>query len=329
MLCESKAQNLHPDSLMYKVEQFGTYLLYRNHDSTYITNFSDKFTLKLIGVNKINYFKIRDRGNNTSIRFRPDRRLNLGFGISYKWFALDLAFKAGIAENSDFQNSKFLDFQGSIFSSKQYISATYQYYYGYQMSKLTGISTEDYPSSNIRDDIRTTFIGLKYLFAFSYDKFSLKAPFIHNEIQRKSAGSFLLGGAFNMYNMVSDSSIVPQELQDNFNENLYLTDLNVTILAVNFGYMYTFVWRENFFVTASLIPGIGLNIGDYQTDFRQPYKTHLYLGLSTMNSIGYNSEKMFGGIQFVADTFSTRIEKQLNITTGSGKVKLFFGYRFG
>lgn len=136
----TKGQTLHPDSLMIKVEQIGNYLLYRHHDTSYIENHSSKFTFKLIGVNKYNYFKVKDSGSNVSARYRPNRRLNLGFGIAYKWFAFDLAFNLGIEENSGFENNKLVDLSGTIFSSKQFVNIGYQYYYGYQMSNSESVS---------------------------------------------------------------------------------------------------------------------------------------------------------------------------------------------
>ena len=307
---QSDAQSLHPDSLLMKVEEFGNYLLYRNHDSSYIKSYSDNFTLKLIGVNKYNYFKIKDAKNNVSARFRPDRKVNLGLGIAYKWFAFDFAFNVGIGEDSNFQNSKILDLSGTIFSSKQFINASYQYYFGYQMTKVTGIEADELPNSSIRDDIRTVYFGLQYFFAFSYDKFSLKAPFIHNEMQKKSAGSFLLGVGFGYYSLAADSTIIPPEIHGNFDENLHLTDLNATNGNIGCGYIYTFVWQKHFYATLSFIPILGINLGDYRTEYRKPYGAHLYLGFKTMNSIGYNSDKIFGGIQFSNDFSKTRLEKQ-------------------
>ena len=324
-----KAQTLSPDSLMLKVEQFGNYLLYKNHDTSYIKSYSEDFILKLIAVNKINYFKVKDNNNNSSIRFRPDRRLNLGLGIAYKWFAVNMTFNVGISEKSNFTNSKYLDLQGNIFSSKQHISATLKYYYGYQMGKISGVTTPEYPPSSIRDDIRTIYLGMQYLFAFNYDKFSLKAPFIHNEMQLKSAGSFLIGAGFNLFILGADSSVVPIEIQDDFDEKLHLRDLNSLSLSANFGYMYTFVWKEHFYLTLSLFPGLGLNIGDYQTEFRDPLNTHLFLGIRTLNSIGYNTRKIFGGIQLLGDTYNIRIDNKLKTEVGHGKATLFIGYRFG
>ena len=107
-----------------------------------------------------------------------------------------------------------------------------------------------------------------------------------------------------------------------------MTGLNSTSLAINFGYMYTLVWKEHFYLTLSFIPGAGLNMGDYKTDYRNPYRTHLYLAFSTLNTLGYNSRKLFGGIMFVTDAYNTRIEPQQMVVTGHGKMRLFFGMRF-
>lgn len=328
--CSSaKAQTLSPDSLLIKVEQLSNYLLYKNHDTTYIKSYSEDLIIKIIAVNKITYFKVKDNIKNSSIRFRPDRKLNLGLGIAYKWFAANMTFNAGISEKSNFKNSKYIDLQGNMFSSKQYISASLKYYHGYQMSKLSVVPTPDYPSSPIRDDIRTIYLGIQYTFAFNYDKFSLKAPFIHNEMQRKSAGSFMIGAGFNLFIMDADSSVVPIEVQENFDEILHLRDINSISISANFGYMYTFVWKEHYYLTLSLLPGLGFSMGDYQTEFRDPFQSHLFLGVRTLNSVGYNARRVFGGLQLLGDTYNIRLDKKLKTEVGHGKATLFIGYRFG
>ena len=126
----------------------------------------------------------------------------------------------------------------------------------------------------------------------------------------------------------ADSTIIPPEFYSDFNENLHLTDLNATYASIGFGYMYTLVFKKYFYVTLSFIPSLGINYGDYRTVYRSPYKTSLYLAFKTMNSIGYNGEQVFCGLQFTNDTFKTRIEKQQNVLAGHGKAKIFVGYRF-
>lgn len=326
---EIKAQNIYPDSLLIKIEQFGKYMLYKNHDTTYIANYSEDFTLKLIAVNKFNFFRIIDRDKNSSIRYRPDRQLNIGIGLAHKWFAFDLALNVGIKEASNLNNERFLDIRANAYSSKHIITATLKYYYGYQMKSFSGVAPPEIPITSAREDIRTVFLGLQYLFAFNYDKFSLKAPFILNERQRKSAGSFLIGAGFNIFVLSADSTVVPVGVQDSFNEKLHLQDLNSVSLSINFGYMYTLVFREHFFITISLSPGIGINMGDYQTEFREPFKTHMFLGLRSMNSVGYNARRFFGGVQLVGDAYNIRIDNKLAAQVGNGNFKFFVGYRFG
>ena len=330
LVSESTAQKsiLHPDSLMKKVTDIRKLLLRQNQDTNYIENHSDRWTLKLIGVTKFNYFKGSDNINKTDIRYRVDRRLNLGIGVSYRWFALNFTFNVGIREDSDFKNGKFLDFQGTMFSSRQFIAASYQYYYGYKLQNVNGVPSNLYTSNPVRSDIRTIYFGLQYFFAFNYSKFSLKAPFIQNEIQKKSAGSFIIGAGFSAFVMDSDSSIVPSELKNYFEDKIRLTSLSASTISISGGYIYTFVIQKHFYVTVSLIPLLGMNLGDYTIMYRDRFKSHISLGLGTLNAIGYNSDSFFGGLSFIADMYRIRVDKQLGVVNGHGKAKIFFGYRF-
>jgi hypothetical protein len=206
---------------------------------------------------------------------------------------------------------------------------TWEYYYGYQYDVFNGVPDEDIPADEIRDDIRSISTVLQYLFAFDYDKFSLKAPFIQNEIQRKSAGSLLIGARFQLYSVDADSSIVPGSAQVYFDENAHLINLTGTNLTINFGYMYSLVFLKHFYVTLGLIPGIGLNLGDFKSDFKEPLETQFTAGYSIMGSTGYNSARFFVGLQLMADNYPYKIDDGLRLNQGQGKLKLHVGYRFG
>jgi hypothetical protein len=325
---DGTTQIIVKDSIDKKMDGIQYYLLYRNHDSTYIRSYADQFALKLVAVNKINYFGIKDKNTSAGLRYRPEYGVNLGIGVSYKWFALDLAFNLGIRENKDFENSEYFDFQGRIFSSKQFIEGSLQYYYGHLLANISGIDEEIYDIPEIRDDIRTISFGLQYLYAFNYDKFSLKAPFVLNEIQLKSAGSPILGASFAYFSMDADSSIVPQNLMEYFDPKLHMTDFNVISLAVNAGYMYTFVWKEHFFITLGLIPGLNFNLGDSKAGQREPFRWNVSYRIKTMNALGYNGRRFFTGFQFVGDWNNIRIYEKLHTKFTHGSLKFFVGYRF-
>ena len=70
------------DSLESKIQQLSDYMLYRNHDTNYIKNYADNFALKLVAVNKFNYFQIRDRNENSKLTYRPEYGVNLGIGMA-------------------------------------------------------------------------------------------------------------------------------------------------------------------------------------------------------------------------------------------------------
>ena len=323
-----RGQKFSMDSLESKFGQLEHFFLYRNHDTTYIKSHSDQFALKLVTVQKFNYFNIRDKNNETALRYRPEYGINLGFGVSYKWFALDITFNLGIRGDEDFKQKEFFDFQGRIFSSKQFIDGYLQYYYGYKLGNLNGINDVLSDLEKIRNDIRTVNFGLQYLYAFNYDKFSLKAPFVLNEIQRKSAGSMIFGASFAFFTMDADSSIIPVEYINFFDPALHITDYSVISLAGNFGYMYTFVLKEHFFLTLGIIPGLNFNMGDYKADVREVYKWNVSYKIKTMNALGYNGEKIFAGLQLVGDWNNVVLEKKLHTQFNQGSVRLFVGYRF-
>jgi hypothetical protein len=318
------------DTIDNIVKSLNNYLLYRNHDTAYIDNYGNEVAVKLLAKNKFNYFTIRDRNNKSKIKYRPAFDLSLGAGMAYKYFALDLTFSLGLNKNSEFIDPIAFDFQGRLYSSKQFVSFTLQYYAGYKLSNSSGLSNEIKQSSTIRDDIRTINFGLQYLYAFNYTKFSLKAPFVFNEVQKKSAGSIIGGLSFGIFIMDADSSIVPPEVKSDFNPEMYLVDVNIMNAAISVGYMYSFIYKD-FFLTLGLIPGINFNYGDYRPEGQsRVYKPfNVRFKFFTMNSIGYNGRRFFAGFQLLGDTDYLQLDHKLNLETGNGQIVFFVGYRFG
>ena len=316
------------DNVEAVVDRVGHYLLFRDQDTSFITNYGNQLALKLVAMNKYNYFSIWDFKNNSRVRYTPVRDLYLGVGFAYKWLAVDLTMGLKLYEDINFKNQKAFDFQGKIYSSKHFFSATLQYYRGYDLNLISGNELAVKDSFKLREDMRTTNIDLQYLYAFNYTRFSLKAPFILNEVQKKSAGSVIAGAAFNSFSMYADSSIIPVSVQSDFDSGANLTSLDVMSLGINVGYMYTLTLREHFFVTASLIPGIHFYFGDYSNPNIQGLKSGLNIKLLSMNSVGYNGDRFFTGVNLAFNHMVIGAEKQVFTQMGFGKLSVFVGYRF-
>ena len=317
------------DSLVLRVDELTEKLLYRNNDTNYIKNYNEQIAAKIVAVNKINYFNARDKENQNILKYRPVQDISLGIGLAYKFFAFDLTIGLGIGDNSGLENTRSLDFQGRMFSSKQLVSTTLQYYQGYRLARVNGIELDPADQDTRREDLRTMNLMLDYTYAFNYTKFSMKAPFVFNERQKKSAGSVVAGVSFSIFNMSADSSIVPLIIKDQFHSSVNLTSVNVINIGIKAGYMYTYVYKSHFFITLSLIPGLILNYGDYSLEKRRNLPTALNFSISSLNSIGYNGEKFFAGFSYIFNNYFVTIDSYAQVLVGSGKMSAFVGYRFG
>jgi hypothetical protein len=316
------------DSIGFKVKNMFQYMWYRDHDTSYISNYSNRVLLKLIAQNKYNFIRIRDKNENKGIGYRPELGLNLGLGITYSWFSFDMTFNFGIQENN-IPDFNFFDVQGTIFTTKFLFETTLQYYFGYQVSFTQGFNESILGDAGIRSDIRTINLALQALYALNYDKYSLKAPFVFSEAQKKSAGSPVFGATFTLNDLASDSSMVPGPVQDIFDERLHLVDLTSISLALSAGYMYTFVYKKHWFLTLGLIPGLGFSFGDYTTEFRERKPLYVSYTIKLISSIGYNGPRWVAGLQVLGNINQERVDAKLPVIIGNGKPKFIIGYRLG
>lgn len=317
------------DSIFQTIEQLGKEYFYRSMDTNYIKSYDHKLNIHLLASNKFNFFQIRDKGTSSQLFYRPETGLIFGAGITHKWFSLDISFSSGIKENTALTSSDFLDFQGRVFGRKQFIEATLQYYYGYNLSSISSYYEETSEDFKARDDMRSIHINLQYLFVFNFTKFSIKAPYVYSQAQRKSAGSPVAGAAFTMYVFDADSSIVPESIGMNFDEDLHLRDLNNIGITLNFGYMHSFVVFKRLYYNIGLIPGLDLNKGDFLTTERHKMDPNLSFRVKVMNSFGYNGPKFYMGAQFIGNVFSARLSKNSQANIGYTKISVVSGYRFG
>ena len=320
-------QENRADSLIESATEIAEGILIQEIDTSYIRSYSNRLSLRLLAFNKYNNIRFFDNSLSNSIRYRPDLGVNLGIGFVYKWFALDISANPGINEDN-IASSKYRDIQARVLTMNHYLRARYQYYYGYKIDNLSDDVLNLNGNQGIRTDIRTIQIGLQYLYVFNYGKFSLKSSFVMSERQKKSAGSFLAGGGFHMYIMDADSSVIPRNTELFSDTRSYFTQMNIGTLFASFGYMYTISLGEHFFITVSLIPGLGIKSGDYRIDKLVPIEPSFMFRTKTMNAFGYNSRRFFMGLQLVANHMYMPLEKDLRCSILEGRASLYIGYRF-
>lgn len=89
------------------------------------------------------------------------------------------------------------------------------------------------------------------------DRFSYKAAFVRNQIQTRSAGSFILGVFCYHDEAVTDNGFIPQVYPDSIKNDFNLKSFRSTPLGLSFGTIPTFVLKIPFFINLAFIPDFG------------------------------------------------------------------------
>ena len=227
-------------------------------------DYSDQLLLKAMSVVKSNSLELINTKNSQSILLKPYGISSLGFGFNYKWLGLGIAFglPASNEEKAKFGKTTRFDFQLNIYSKKFVIDAFIQEYRGYHIANPTDYiptwNDSVMPQLPTMEAISASVAGY---YVFNHKKLSYKAAYVRNAVQKKSAGSFLLGGFYSIdyagFPSGDTAQFVPtyfsQKSQDSIPFNAYRS----ISTGLSFGYTYTFVFWKKFFINLSMIPGVG------------------------------------------------------------------------
>lgn len=280
-------------------------LLKVENDPVYVEDHTEDLTLRLFGSRKYTYYNMKDRGLKEEVLYRPNANNNVGFGFNYKLIGVNFAFNLPFINDDDdkYGDTKFLDLQAHLYLRKLVVDFYGQYYKGYYEARREKRISNAFARNPVsfRPDILHTDLGLNVQYIFNDKRFSYRAAFMQNEYQKKSAGSFLVGGEVFAWQLRGDSALVPAGFDSPgfFNDEPFRGTSTVSV-AANAGYAYTLVLAKHFFITASLSASAGLN----HTRFRYSdgrFSTTGW-GWQLNNTVrfaaGYNSSYYYFGLHY-------------------------------
>ncbi|MDW3209192.1 MAG: DUF4421 domain-containing protein [Reichenbachiella sp.] len=311
-----------------------TFMQTRPLNEKFIVDYSDMLSVKLYGSLKSNVIAHVNHETEKEIEYKPNESLNLGFGVGYRWFGLDVAFNfRGVNhDNGQFGKTKRFDFQSSIYTRKFAGDITIQRYKGYYLS-----NPEEYISNfdpdgpyPIRPDISTRRYGASLLYVFNHDKFSFRSAFIYNERQIKSTGSFLAGPFFSYFRMDADSTLIIPEAESEFDLSQDFRGSEYIRYGLAGGYGYNLVLGHRVFISLSLVIGLGPEIKKTPEINGMAANTESkFTGrAATRIAIGYNAPKFYCGISAAGVYAGERDETEDYLERGVSNAKIFIGKRF-
>lgn len=297
------------------------------HDTSYFVSFSDKIVGRLYTSQKFTNFSLENDTAGFKLDYSPNTSLNLGVGITYKWFTLNLAYGFAVL-NQDTEKGKteYLDLQFHSYGTKLMMDVFGQFYKGFYTDKPD--RRPDESKYIIRPNLKIFEVGVVAQYVFNNKKYSYRSSFMQNEWQKKSAGSFLLG-AETYFGVVHDEiSIIPEEVDSNL-ASLQLNSLAFWDLGPTVGYAHTFVVKKHFFFHASYSIGFTFGSTEYYRGATKLKDSGLSPNSALKLALGYNSDKWVLNLLFVTNQVeASRDIKTQSVGINTGNIRLIYAKRF-
>ena len=252
---------------------------------------------------------MHEDGNGNDYTYTPNNPISLGGGFMWKNTALSLSFGYGFGFLRDKEKGKTKAFDF------QFHSYGRMFLYDIYIQKYRGFYNDD-DGIVLYPDLKIEQYGLNWQYVFNKKKFSYMAAFDQNERQRKSAGSFLLGGGVYQSKIESDSAFVVD------NEKVF----RKFQFGLNGGYAHTWVLGRRWFVSGSVSVGVNFGTETFGRIFKEPFKISPTV-LSRV-AAGYNRESWALGFSFVDNILFHSFSDKSNISLNSGNFQFTFIKRF-
>ena len=310
-------------------------------DSAYVKDHSEMLGVRLFTSTKYNALRIGNKNDGDDLVYRPTNQFNIGIGASYKKFTLNLG--TGIPfvtteRREKFGHSRYLDAQANIFSPERATNLFLQFFKGYHLADVKENQIgwpEQETDRPFREDIEQFNFGITTLRVFNSKRYSYRAAFNQDAWQRRSQGSFLLGGYGTYYRLRADSSLVPSILSSEFDDEASIDRGDLIDLGPMGGYAYTLVLNQHFFITGSAALGVGLSMQYLESDPTEPGVDH-YKGttwgpgwhLQLRGGMGYNSARNQIGITFNHEHIHYILPVQSMFAWNVGNIRFNIVHRF-
>ena len=264
-------------------------------DTAYIQDLSQMLGINASIFQKNSAFSIDDLKNLSSLQYScSDSSSSVSAGFAYKWLSLNLGFSTGLFDRH--RSGKKTNLSTQILLPAVTLKFSGSLYEGYYLENAESI-LQNWPvgTRHDRPDITTASLRVSADYYFNYTKYSRKALTSHGELQRRTAGSPIVGILLNMNMVGGDSSLVPRAVNDSiFGYHEQIKFVSNTLIGAGGGYARTFVTPAKIYFNLDMQMGLAYNKCLLQLD-DAPDRRHNALNLYFQGdaSLGFNSKHWF------------------------------------
>ncbi|MCB0764365.1 MAG: DUF4421 domain-containing protein [Flavobacteriales bacterium] len=308
----------------------------KDFDTLYVRDYSHIVSGRVYGSTKINNLTLGSDEAANDLIYRPNNRINMGVGASYRALTLNIGFPVPFLNNDNDVRGKtsYLDMQANIYTKRTASNLFLQTFGGYYLDgpTLGDVNWDQDTERPYRPDVRQFNVGVSSVRILSSDRFSYRASFNQDAWQRRSQGSWLVGAYATYFTARADSSLVPSTFADRFSTDLRMRRGDFGDLGPMGGAVYTFVHREHLFLTLSGVIGAGITAqhtvspvpGDDVRNFNLGPGWHAQLRAS----MGYNSRRYYVGLAYNQEQIGYLLGERERFTWSVSNIRFNIVKRF-
>ena len=304
-------------------------------DTTFVRDYSQRPTVRIYASHKFNSLLLRALPGYEDLRYRPNGRLNLGIGVSYRRLTLNIGLPAPFVNNDNDARgrTRFIDAQANLYTVRQASNLFLQSYRGYHITShdQTQLGWEQPTLYPYRADLRQFNIGFSSLRIHDHERFSYRAAFNQDAWQLRSAGSWLYGGYATCYVLKADSSIVPDRIRERFVASSAIHQGIIADIGPMASYAFTHVYEQHWFITVSGAGGAGLCMQQLQVTATEGAKRVTDIGpgwhVQFRAAMGYNSARYYAGVVFNQELVGAFLRGQDRFAWDVGNFRIVIAQR--
>ena len=308
-------------------------------DSSYIEPQQFNFAFMLQNTNTYELYRLKSE-KNQSVTLAPNPSVKVGPFFGWRWIFLGYTFDIShLNDNSGKQESNL-----SLYSAQIGIDLFY---------KKTG---NDYKIKNIDlgnkissrninnlefNGFKTSIKGFNLYYIFNHHKFSYPAAFSQSTIQRKSAGSMLIGIGVTKHSIGVDWDNMENLLKEKLNitnqavldSSIRFERIKYTDISLSCGYAYNWAFAHNWLLAGSLSLAIGYKHSKGNTNNTSGTNTSFSLQNFNLDGIGrfglvWNNKRWYAGSSAILHGYNYH-KKQFSTNNIFGTLNIYAGVNFG
>ncbi|HRG53147.1 MAG TPA: DUF4421 family protein [Bacteroidia bacterium] len=279
------------------------------YDTNYVKRYSKIFTLGVPIVSKSLRINLQEKVSGNTLQYYPTPTYSTGLFVNTSLFGFYVmpGFMSIHQGSKRRGTSDFNDYQLNIYSKRFFFDISFQIYKGFYLNNTYSYDPyQNQANYYQRSDLSAISGGFNIYYVFNNKRFSYRAPFSFTQSQIKSAGSFIIGTYLSDFSFTADSSVIDDRIQYMFPNFPLLKSGNSFSTGLSFGYAYTFVLKKRWYITTTLVPGLGFNVNSLEKENLSVVSgNNTSVKLKYTFGLGYTSHKWFYGCMFTSDSYSS------------------------